>query len=345
MRRKFNAPTSYDVAALAGVSQAVVSRAFQTKAPIAAATRAKVLAAAQTLGYLPNAVARSLITKRSGLVAVLISQDTQRETSEVLFSLSLALQSHGFQPLLFTVAQEIDASQALSQALAYGVDAVVSCLELPQDALSRAWQRPCPVVMFNREAPVALASSVATDNRGASRLLASRLVTAGHRRFAVVDGPQDAPVGRIRREAFCERLAELGVTDIRRVQGDYHYESGHAAGLALLQTSDPDQRPEVIFCVNDSMAIGVMDAARFALMLRVPLDVSIVGFDNSPTSQRPAYRLTTISQPFESLAERAACEIRDRLENQTDCTQVQLAAELVERGSAQLFPKVAVPGA
>ncbi len=340
MRRKFNAATSYDVASLAGVSQAVVSRAFQTKAPIAAATRARVLAAAQTLGYLPNAVARSLITKRSGLVAVLISQDTQRETSEVLFSLSLALQSHGFQPLLFTVAQESDAPHALSQALAHGVDAVVSCLELPQDALLRAWQRPCPVVMFNREAPAALASSVATDNRGASRLLASRLVTAGHRRFAVVDGPPDAPVARIRRNAFCDRLNELGITDVRCVQGDYHYESGHAAGLTLLQTSDPGLRPDAIFCVNDAMAIGVMDAARFALMLRIPLDVSIVGFDNSPTGQRPAYRLTTFGQPFESLADHAACEIRDRLEDHAACTQVQLSADLVERGSAQLFPRV-----
>ena len=90
-----------------------------TSAPIAPATRAKVLAAAQALGYQPNTVARSLITKRSGLVAILISQDTQRETSEVLFSLGLALQRHGFQPLLFTVAQESEAEQALARALAH----------------------------------------------------------------------------------------------------------------------------------------------------------------------------------------------------------------------------------
>ena len=69
---------------------------------------------------------------------------------------------------------------------------------------------------------------------------------------------------------------------------------------------DPAQRPEVIYCVNDAMALGVLDAARFALMLQVPQDVSIVGFDNIPAGQRPAYRLTTVSQPFDALAEREA---------------------------------------
>jgi DNA-binding LacI/PurR family transcriptional regulator len=340
MRRKFNIPTSYDVASRAGVSQAVVSRAFQPGAPIAAATRAKVLQAAQALGYQPNTVARSLITKRSGLVAILISQDTQRETSEVLFSLSLALQRKGFQPLLFTVAQESEADLALARATAHGVDAVVSCLELTEAALARAWQRPCPVVMFNREAPVALASSVATDNRGASRLLASRLYAAGHRRYALVGGPPDAPVARLREAGFCERLAELGVTHVQHFQGDYHYESGHAAGLQLLQVPDPALRAEVIFCVNDAMALGVLDAARFALMLQVPRDVSIVGFDNIPAGQRPAYQLTTVSQPFDKLADQVGNAVCARLADHGTCTRTQLPAELVERASALLFPRV-----
>lgn len=345
MRRKFNAPTSYDVARQAGVSQAVVSRAFQPQAPIADATRAKVLATAQALGYLPNAVARSLITKRSGLVAVLISQDTQRETSDLLFSLGLALQGHGFQPLLFSTAQEADAPHALVRALAYGVDAVVSCLNLTDDALLRAWQRPCPVIMFNREAPIALASSVSTDHRAASILLASRLYAAGHRRYAVVCGPVDAPVSALRAESFCERLGELGVTNIWRVPGDYHYESGHAAGLVLLQARDAADRPQVIFCVNDAMALGVLDAARFALMLRVPQDVSVVGFDNIPTGQRPAYQLTTVSQPFDALAQSAAHETVARLADHGACQQLKLNAELVERASALLFPLVDAVGA
>ncbi len=341
MRRKFNAPTSYDVAHSAGVSQAVVSRAFHADAPIAAATRAKVLAAAQQLGYLPNAVARSLITKRTGLVAVLISQDTQRETSDVLFTLGVALQDQGFQALLFSVAQESDSARALHQALAHGVDAIVSCLALPRTALDQAWHRPCPVIMFNRSAPGELASSVATDHANATRLLASRLLAAGHQRFAVVTGPVDAPVSQQRANGFCERLASFGVQDIRCFQGDYHYESGHAAGMALLDLADTAQRPDVIFCVNDAMALGVLDAARFGLMLQVPHDVSVVGFDNITYGQRPAYKLTTISQPFTDLAEHAAVEIRARLDSDSACRQILLPAQLIERASANLFPRVA----
>lgn len=345
MRRKFNAPTSYDVALLAGVSQAVVSRAFQPEAPIANATRVKVLAAAEQLGYVPNAVARSLITKRTGLVAVLISQDTQRETSEVLYALSLALQDQAFQPLLFSVEHEADSERALNKALAHGVDAVISCLVLPLTALERAHQRPCPVVMFNREALGGLASSVSTDHAHATRLLASRLFAAGHRRYAMVTGPLGAPVSQWRAQAFTDRLQNLGVEDIRQITGDYHYESGHAAGLALLDVGAPANRPEVVFCVNDAMALGVLDAARFALMLQVPLEVSVVGFDNIPYGQRPAYQLTTMSQPFKALAENAASETRGRLDSDRECRQIMLPAELIERGSAQLYPRIAAHNA
>lgn len=342
MRRKFNAPTSYDVAVLAGVSQAVVSRAFQRDAPIADATRVKVLAVAEKLGYVPNAVARSLITKRSGLVAILISQDTQRETSEVLFALSLALQDQEFQPLLFSVAEEANSERALNQALSYGVDAVISCLELPLNALERALQRPCPVIMFNRDAPSHLASSVSTDHGQATRLLASRLFAAGHQQFAVVTGPLRAPVSQLRARAFIERLQELGIPDVLQARGDYHYESGHTAGLALLDVRSTAHRPDVIFCVNDAMALGVLDAARFALMLKVPNEVSVVGFDNIPYGQRPAYQLATISQPFKALAETAASETRMRLDSNSDCRQIMLPAELIERASAHLFPRVKV---
>ena len=113
MRRKLNAPTSYDVARHAGVSQAVVSRAFQVESPISDKSRAKVLLSAQTLGYQPNAVARSLITKRSGLAAVLLTEATQRDTPDVLIHLSQSLLEQGFQPLLFSCKNESQSSDSL----------------------------------------------------------------------------------------------------------------------------------------------------------------------------------------------------------------------------------------
>lgn len=342
MRRKLHAPTSYDVAHHAGVSQAVVSRAFQTDAPISASTRARVLASAAALGYQPNAVARSLITKRSGLAAVLLTDATQRDTPDVLILLAQALLERGFQPLLFPCITESEGHLALDKALAFGVDGVVSCVGLSDDDLLKARQRERPVVLFNRQSSNPQVHQVACDHASAARLLASRLYAAGHRRFAVVTGPPDGPVSMLRVANFLARLQELGVGAVARHEGDYHYESGHAAAMRLLAPGPAQAlrpRPEVVFCANDAMALGVLDAARFALMLRVPSDVSVVGFDDIPAGRRPAYLLTTVSQPFEAMAQTAATILRAEVDGtSTTCRQVLLAGTMIERGSAQMLP-------
>jgi DNA-binding LacI/PurR family transcriptional regulator len=344
MRRKLNAPTSYDVARHAGVSQAVVSRAFQAISPISAIARARVLASAASLGYQPNAVARSLITKRSGLAGVLLTEATQRDTPEVLIMLAQSLINQGFQPLLFPCAHENAASAALEKALSFGVDGVVSCVGLSVDDLARARLRQRPVVLFNRHSADPSANTVACDHASAAKLLASRLFAAGHRRYLVVTGPAEAPVSRLRADSFVARLAELGIQHVERYEGDYHYESGYSAALKLLGPSrhgGDGPPPEVVFCVNDSMALGVLDAARFALMLRVPKDISVLGFDDIPAGRRPAYLLTTVSQPFESMANAAAMLVRQGVDEVPIAVcKVSLLGTLHERGSAQLLPHV-----
>lgn len=344
-RRKLSAPTSYDVAVHAGVSQAVVSRAFQSVAPISDRARQKVLASAKTLGYLPNNVARSLITKRSGLVGVLLVEAMQRDTPDVLIFLSQALLQQGFQPLLFPCTQESDGSSALNQALAFGVDGVVSCVSLSLVDLANARLRQRPVVLFNRHSDDSGASQVACDHASAARLLASRLFSAGHRRFAVVAGPRHAPVSDLRVNSFRQRLAELGVKNVVLVEGDYHYESGHCAALEIFAGAPASHRktwPEVVFCANDTMALGLLDAVRFALRLRVPQDVSVAGFDDILAGRRPAYLLTTVSQPFEEMAHLAAAQLRQQVDGDAALpVRALLAGKLIERGSAHLLPQSA----
>lgn len=343
MKRKTRSPTSYDVAAHAGVSQTSVSRAFQEQSPLAARTRARILASAQTLGYRPNAVARSLITKRSGLAAILLTEATQRDAPDVLFFISQALIQNGFQPLLFPTALEQGGAEALAQALSFGVDGVVSCVSLAAADLGQANLRQRPLVLFNRQSAGTEASVIACDHAGASRLLASRLYAAGHRRFAVVNGPRDAPVSVLRVEGFLSRLAELGVQNVLQVEGDYHYESGHDAAMTLfteIGQAGKAARPEVVFCANDAMALGMLDAVRFSLMMRVPRDVSIVGFDDVPSGRRPAYLLTTVRQPFEDMARLAAQTLRAEVDNpDLPRHHALLQGNLVERGSAILLPQ------
>jgi DNA-binding LacI/PurR family transcriptional regulator len=342
MRRKLNAPTSYEVARHAGVSQAVVSRAFQAVSPISADARARVLASAAALGYQPNAVARSLITKRSGLAGVLLTEATQRDTPDVLIHLAQSLLHQGFQPLLFPCRNESEGSSALVKALSFGVDGVVACVSLSPEDLKRARLYQRPVVLFNRQSMDPKALRVACDHASATQLLASRLFAAGHRRYAVVSGPADAPVSALRTSSFLARLEELGVKAVVTYEGDYHYESGHAAAMKLLAQSRHQKtsaRPEVVFCANDSMALGVLDAARFALMLRVPGDVSVVGFDDIPAGRRPAYLLSTVSQPINQMAEAAALLFRQAVDEQpVTAFEVLLQGTLIERGSAKLLP-------
>lgn len=166
-------------------------------------------------------------------------------------------------------------------------------------------------------------------------------MAAGNRRFAVVTGPSDAPVSKLRTHNFCNRLNELGIWEIARYVGDYHYESGYAAAMHLLDrsiNSTDSARPEVLFCANDAMALGALDAARFSLMLRIPNDVSVVGFDDIPTGRHPAYLLTTMRQPFEAMAQAATELLRHSLDDEPIThRKVLLPATLVERGSAQML--------
>jgi DNA-binding LacI/PurR family transcriptional regulator len=342
MKRKTRAPTSYDVAAHAGVSQSAVSRAFHTASSIAPETRARILSSAKALGYLPNAVARSLITKRSGLAAVLVTEATQRDAPDVLYFICQALISQGFQPLLFPMALESEGGEALAQAMAFGVDGIVSCMSLSVADIDHARLHDRPLVLFNRMSPRPETSAVACDHAEASGQLASRLFAAGHRRFAVVAGPADAPVSSLRVTGFLSRLKELGVENVIEIAGDYHYESGYAAAFKLFSTTPlahERQEPEVVFCVNDAMALGMLDAVRFGLMRRVPRDVSIVGFDDVPTGRRPAYLLTTVSQPFEAMAQLAVQILRSQIDDANAPHRRELLqGKLVERNSALLLP-------
>jgi DNA-binding LacI/PurR family transcriptional regulator len=212
-------------------------------------------------------------------------------------------------------------------------------LSLKDIAHARLHERP--LVLFNRMSASLDASMVACGHAEASGQLASRLFAAGHRRFAVVTGPDDAPVSMLRVSGFLNRLVELGIENVTRIKGDYHYESGHAAAFELFSTapSRDDKEPEVVFCVNDAMALGMLDAVRFSLMRRVPRDVSIVGFDDVPTGRRPAYLLTTVSQPFEEMALQAVQILRAQVDDPNAPNQRELLhGKLVERNSAMLLP-------
>jgi len=327
--------TSYDVAELAGVSQSAVSRVFQDGASASSDMRDRVLSAANKLGYRPNAIARGLITQRSNMVAVVISRQTNLYYPEVLVQLTQRFSEHGIRVLLFTLDYEGDIDSVLDQILQYQVDGVVTAAILSSEQLDTVENAGIPVIFYNRTLPEKLVNSVRCDQEEGERWLVSELVGAGHKRFAIISGPEDSSVSTERTRGATSKLRELNIEDVLIVRGDYSYASGRAAFAEILQSLEG--LPDAVVCANDVMAIGCVDEARETNYLRVPEDISIVGFDGVGPARYAAYDLSTVRQPVGRMSEAAVSMLIERIENPDLSPEKRVfSGDRIIGGSAQL---------
>lgn len=330
--------TSYDVAELAGVSQSAVSRVFQQGASASKEMRNRVLAAANKLGYRPNAIARGLITQRSNMVAVVISQQTNLYYPEVLVRLTQEFSERGIRVLLFALEHEGDIEQMLEQMLQYQVDGVVTAAMLSAQQLRTIENAGIPVIFFNRTLPEMLVNSVRCDQVEGERWLVGELFDAGHRRFAIVTGPEDSPVSTERTTGALQKLGELGIGDVLIVNGDYSSASGRAAFSEIMDATD--EAPDAVIVANDAMAIGCIDGAREDYGLKVPGDISIVGFDGVGPARFAAYDLTTVHQPVGRMTEAAVAMLIDRIETPGLSPEKRVfSGERIRGGSARLLDR------
>jgi DNA-binding LacI/PurR family transcriptional regulator len=287
-------PSSIDVARLAGVSQSAVSRAFNEGKSISTETRRKVFEAASILGYSPNLIPRMLQTHRSQLVAVVISGLDNPFYAEVVEEFAKRLQSIGRQVLLVRA----DSAHALDGVLpllaGYRVDAIVSALPvLSIDAAKEFEKIRIPVVSFNTPVKNRWVASVCCDGAGSAAAIADLFVERGARSFGYIAGSPRSHASSERLRGFCRRLRQHGFRGIAQAVGHYEYRGGFEAALALRARHG---FPDALFCANDLMAIGAIDALRQRLGLRVPGDVMVAGFDDIPAASWAAYDLTTIVQ-------------------------------------------------
>lgn len=327
-------PTSYDVARIAGVSQSAVSRCFAPNASIAPAKRELILKVASELGYRPNALAQALISKRTNLVAVLISNLTNLYYPEVLAGLSASLTARDVRVLLFSLGAESEVDDVIDQIWRHSVDGVVAAARLSEQQLEQFADHQIPVVMYNRLASGPNAASVRCDSVGGERALVERLIASGHRHFGIIAGPEDSYVGEERSSAARTLLAERGFTDVPMVRGDFSYASGRA-GVRELARLVPTL--DAVVCASDLMAIGAMDEARIELGRDVPKDLSIVGFDGSGPAAWESYRLTTIRQPVGRMTAAAAAMLMERIEDPTSPAEQRLfSGQMIEGASARL---------
>lgn len=296
--------TSVDVAREAGVSQSAVSRAFTRGGRVSAATRHRVMETAERLGYLPNAIARSLATQRSGIVALIVGELHNPFYPQALSQFAQALAARGKSALLLTHDPERDIQDTLNSARAYQIEAAIvfpTRLNSAPPSLGDVSQGGIPVLLFNRHLPSDELLSVTCDNVAGGRLAATVLLRAGTRRPVFIGGDPETSTHQDRLAGFTARLAEAGLTPLAAPASAFRYDWGVQATLEMHAHG---LEPDAIFGANDIIAIGALDALR-QLGRRVPQEVSVIGFDDILESDWLAYRLTTIRQPLSAMIEDA----------------------------------------
>ena len=326
--------TSADVARVARVSQSAVSRTFTRGASVSDDTKRRVMQAANDLGYRPNALARSLISGKSRIIGVLVAYLDNQFYPTVLEQLSRSLQAKGYRVMLF-MSDPGDQDEVVQDMLQYQVEGVVmASAHLSSGLAQRCADNGIPVVLFNRYIASSPANSVTSDNLEGGRLVGNFLVDGGHKRISFIAGYEDSSTSRDREAGFYKGLAERGVVCHSRAVGAYTQEKAAAAVRELFSQLE---KPDAIFVANDHMAFSVMDVLRAEMGLRIPEDVSIVGYDDVPQAKWKGYDLTSVEQPSQPMINETIKILLEQIENRAVSKKAAvLPARLVVRGSARI---------
>ena len=328
--------TSIDVAQLAGVSQSTVSRVFSAPDLVASKTVIRVRDAAARLGYKPNAIASSLITRRTNMIGVVMAEISSPFYPYVLEKLTQQLHDRGKQVLLFATSPGKDVDDVMPDVLRYKVDGlIIANAVLGSSLVEECVRLGTPLLLFNRYVQDASVSAVVCDNLAGARLVADALLDAGHRRIAFIAGKTNTSTNMDREHGFVQRLRERGYETVLREQAEYTYASGYAAAQRLFERAG---RPDAIFCANDIMALGAIDAARHAGIV-IPDEVSVIGFDDIPAASWGAYTLTTVRQPVTTMIDLSVRALLERIEQPTlPPIMTFVPGALIQRGSVRLVP-------
>ncbi|WP_181789470.1 LacI family DNA-binding transcriptional regulator [Streptomyces phytophilus] len=312
-RRPGRPATLEDVARVAGVSRATASRVINGSPTVDAALRRKVEEAITATSYAPNRAARSLVTRRTDSVALVVSEREQRQLAtpfigrmftdphfgRVVSGLLQVLRPAGMQTVLMVADDEASRRQVLTYLRQGHVDGVVLISSDPNDPLPRMLSETAlPTVLAGRPGRSAALPYVEVDQRAGAQLAAERLVAQGRRLIGTVAGPQDMPAAQERLEGFRGALAALGVTGLPWAEGDFT-RAGGAAAMRRLLADHPGL--DGVFVASDLMALGVVPVLLRAGR-RVPEDVGVVGFDDSEAAEASEPALTTVRQPVEDMA-------------------------------------------
>ncbi|MFE9249120.1 LacI family DNA-binding transcriptional regulator [Streptomyces sp. NPDC007088] len=337
--RRAARPTLEAVAARAGVGRGTVSRVVNGSPKVSERARAAVLAAIAELGYVPNRAARSLVTRRTDSVALVVPEGETRLFSEPYFSdiirgVAAAVADTDMQLLLILVRNAKERERLASYLAAQHVDGVLMVSVHGNDPLPGLLERlDMPAVLAGRRLGLESLSYVQADNVGGARSAVRHLLGRGCRQIATITGPLDMEVAGARLAGYRRALAQAGVAADEGLVavGDFTEEGGRAAARTLLE-----RRPalDAVFAASDVMAAGAVQVVRESGR-RVPQDVAVIGFDDSMVARHTDPPLTSVRQPVEEMGRAMTRLLLDEIADSGRAhRQVVLATELVVRGSA-----------
>jgi len=327
--------SSVDVAKRAGVSQATVSRVFSPGASsVSADAREKVLKAAKELHYQPNFLAKGLNQRITRIIGIINPEFEGSFYIEALKYFTLELQKRNYASMLLNIPKGSKLDDVIPIAFQYQVDGILTTsVDLSSDLVNRCLNFGVPVLQFNRYSIGLQVSSVCLDNVRAGREAAEFLMQRGHQRISYISGDVNSSTNKDRCQGFSESLERYNCRPFSVFEGNYRYESGYRAATMMLSK---ETKPDGVFCASDEMAIGFIDCAEIDFNLKVPNDISVMGFNNSWMSATPRYNLTTINQPVKHMAEIAVAVLIEQIEKKSSEVVIRMiAGEIIERGTVK----------
>ncbi|SNY90033.1 DNA-binding transcriptional regulator, LacI/PurR family [Cohaesibacter sp. ES.047] len=329
--RRSKRVTASEVAKAAGVSRPAVSRAFTPGAYLDNAKRELILETAMQLGYRPNALAASLHGTSTNLVGVVAGDLNNHYDSEFIARLVAQLNAANKWPIVLGGGDRSVSKHAILSLLNYPLDAlIIRGGSIPSSLISDCEKLSIPLLFSGHVVNAPYTDCICCRNGVGTSMAVELLVGRGRTAFGFIGGPKTRTSSNERLSGLSDRLAEFGL-ELQGVEhSDYTYEGGREALTRMI-----DQQPlDAIICANDAMALGALSAAQSELELRVPEDLSIIGFDDILMASWPDFNLTTIRNPLETTVSEILRLLEERLDNPEKPGEIcMLDPILLERGT------------
>ncbi|ENU0142263.1 TPA: DNA-binding transcriptional regulator CytR [Escherichia coli] len=338
-KKQETAATMKDVALKAKVSTATVSRALMNPDKVSQATRNRVEKAAREVGYLPQPMGRNVKRNESRTILVIVPDICDPFFSEIIRGIEVTAANHGYLVLIGDCAHQNQQEKTfIDLIITKQIDGMLLLgSRLPFDASIEEQRNLPPMVMANEFAPELELPTVHIDNLTAAFDTVNYLYEQGHKRIGCIAGPEEMPLCHYRLQGYVQALRRCGImVDPQYIaRGDFTFEAGSKAMQQLLDLPQP---PTAVFCHSDVMALGALSQAK-RQGLKVPEDLSIIGFDNIDLTQFCDPPLTTIAQPRYEIGREAMLLLLDQMQGQHVGSGSRLMdCELIIRGSTRALP-------